>query len=924
MKEKWYDKGYKQVASILGTDPDVGLTKKQVAKRRAKNGENDVFLLSSTSFRANLIHIVTDYPSILLLFTVLISVIFEKTVSLLAAVSVMLVFYAVMIYTYEKSQRVLEGMEHYALPTAKVMRGGRLYLIKQRRLVQGDVIYLTAGDIVPCDARLIESEDLEALETALTGNPNPVKKNADFEISGDVAPAGQRNMVFASTTLTSGRGKAIACGIGSETLVRKMRKSKPIITHDRLVILSKLKSFSRLFSLISCFLILIVTLLDLFLRKGNTGIVDSFLLALSLSVSSLSEFLPIFGIILIACGVYGAVRTKGKINSGALIKNADKLKIMKDLTCLVVPKEGSFTTADQHIEKVYANGDTVSNGEHGFRREAGKTLKYALMSTGLYVSEQLRKKHDSDGDPYTPEENAILRLTEELGIFSAELENKYPLLDHRGTDADNPFDTTLFNAYGNSMVALRGQAGKLIERCVSYSENGKIREMTAAKASEFRIAAELLEKQTYRVVAVATRSVPFVNLTKLVSCQHELNFEGLIAIREPSTAGIGKTIARCRDAGIRVILLTDDVGDYNVRFAESVGVLKDGDRILTGAEMAYMKEGLYRSELPDYALCQGLSVPQKQKLVRDLKRTGEKVGVLCRRLEEKPVLEEADVCFAQSVTLSDRAGAAGYELIGRNTPVYSKKGSGIGCEALRFVSDVIVSEADETGGGFRSVTDAVSSAGMIYRNLTRMFRHLIITHSFRILAVFAGILLGIRLLTPVQLLVSGMITDLFAVVSMAFTRPDTKMLYDRSDKRNDLDRIGYTILRSLLPTLFWAAAAGITTLIGAESGILPDAGTICASFFIGMLITQQILRIVGSSSRPVLRHGTTVSTISGLTDLMLIVFLLCSSLIPRFGALFGIVPLTLSGWGLTMIPAAAVFLFIEIGKTVRKKSGKAE
>ncbi|MCQ2424724.1 MAG: cation transporting ATPase C-terminal domain-containing protein [Lachnospiraceae bacterium] len=919
MRDKWYDKGYRQVETILKTDTEKGLTKKQVAKRRARDGMNDVYQLSSTSFRSNLIHILTDLPSILLLFTVLIAVIFEKTVLMLAAISVLLVFYAVMLYTYEKSQRVLEGMDYYALPTAKVLREGKLYLIKQRQLVQGDIIYLTAGDIVPCDARLIETDGMDVREYSLTGYPKAVRKNADFVTSGDIAPHGQRNMVFASTIVSAGRGKAIACGIGKETLVCKMRKNMPIVLHDKLAVLTKLRKFSRAASLVSCFSILVLTVADLIIAKRGTGLVDSFLLSLSLSVSSLTEFLPIFGFILIACGVFSAVRRNGSINSGALIKNSDKLRVMKDLDCLIVPKEGSFTTSEQKIEKVFVNGDTVSVGEHGFKREASKALRYALLSTGLYGSERLRLNNENSENIYTPEENAILRLSEELGIYNVELETKYPLVEHRDAGPDNFFETTLYSCYDNYMIALRGDPSLLISRCTTYSENGKVLPMTQEKASAFRIAGELLSKQTYRVVAVATKTVPYNNLGKIGVCQHEMNFEGLLAIREPSTVGIAKTVARCRDAGIRVILMTDDVGDYNLRFAESVGILKDGDRVLTGSEMAGMQEGLYYSELGTYTLCQGLDVSQKRRLIRDLKDEGAKVGVLCRRLEELTVLREADVSFAQSVTLSDKAGTSGYSLTGRNTPVYSKKGGEMGCEALRFVSDVIVSEADEKGGGFRAIAESVSSAGMICRNLTRMFRHIVMTQTFRTAAVVLSIAVGVTYLKPIQLLFSGMIVDLMAILSMAFSKPDTKMLYERSYERFDLDRIGRTALFSVIYGLIWSVLTAGSMIVGSVVGVIRGSDALCTAVFLSLILSQQVLRLVLSSGHPIFRHGMVVSGISALTDLVLAAFIVCASVFPRFGNLFGVVRLSLPAWGFVLIPVALMFAIFEIGKLFVKK-----
>ncbi|MBQ4064802.1 MAG: hypothetical protein IJD10_01740, partial [Clostridia bacterium] len=290
MAEKWYDKSIKQTEFRLQTDASCGLDREQIVRRRRQYGENDIYPTPKKSFKTYIAHLLTDYTSLLMLITLVIAAVFEETENLFVMLLILATYYAIVIFTYVKAQKVLEGMGRSALPNAKVLREGRLRMVKQKQLVRGDVIYVSAGDIVPCDARLVESSGLEVLEVNITGVAHAVKKDAKFVDYHDIAPAQQKNMLFASTIVTKGTGRAICCETGADTLVSAMGKNLPIVSHERLEVIERVGSFCKKWTLVMTTMVLVLTVTDLVVGGSlGKGIFGSFMTGLSLAVASMSE-----------------------------------------------------------------------------------------------------------------------------------------------------------------------------------------------------------------------------------------------------------------------------------------------------------------------------------------------------------------------------------------------------------------------------------------------------------------------------------------------------------------------------------------------------------------------------------------------------------------------------------------------------------
>lgn len=523
---------------------------------------------------------------------------------------------------------------------------------------------------------------------------------------------------------------------------------------------------------------------------------------------------------------------------------------------------------------------------------------------------------------YSPEEEAIISLAFDYNIYNIELDREYPLLDHLPSSEDCPLETSLVSNNGVKIVAVRGEINALLDRCRYYSENGRVFLLTDDKRDDIRLSASQATRESYRVVGVASKETIFNDLSKPILCQTELTFEGFIALREPLLPGAAKNISKCRAAGIKVIMLCDDISENNLYLAETIGVARNATDIITSAEIKDMKEGLFRANLSLYSVYEGLTVSQKRNLVQYLQESGEVVGVLARRLDEMPLLNDADVGFSQSVTLSGKGRKSGVDAAERRImPIFSKSphvNTISGCEALKFISDVIISVADKAGrGGFNAIINAISFAKVIYLNLLRMVRYLIVSQCARGFAVLYSVVTHKSLLTPLQILFCGLIIDFLAVIIIAFERPSSDILKNKTDVEKKLINPLTHNMESVLFGLAWGAVTAILPQILTDFAIITTPAQALTCSFISLIIIQIVILNETVRETSIFMPNISINGISMLVTAGLGVFITICVLFPFIGEIFGIVPIGWLAWLSVITAALFVLIVYELYKLIK-------
>ncbi len=916
-RECFYNKTVEQVEKIFETDRGCGLSSDAIQKKRREYGLNDIYKTYGNNSKK--IFIPFDFTALLLLAVLFIASLFEVPVASGAIVLMLIANYGAALFTYFKAHKVLDGMTAYSLPTAKVLRNGKPVLMEMRLLVPGDVVFLSTGDIVPADLRLFHTEGLFINEGMVTGIQSSRLKDAAYENFAHMLPVEKmENMAFASTVVTAGSGRGIVVATGENTAAAKMGKIKPLGTHENLSILKTLKKYCSVWSMSMLVLVFVITVINLFAAAPN-GIFDVFLAGVSLAVAAMSELYVVFGYIIIGCGIFSAMKRRRETNTGALIKNAEKLEELKNITTLIIPKDGVITSSNCTVDKIYTSRTLYSAGDTDRLDKIRSTVLAGVISTGIYGMGLTSLNKNSRR--ITPEEEALIRAAEALSLYNSDIDRLHPIIEHMPAGEASKFETTLtVDSDKQYMAVCRGDAELILNACRYYTENGRIYKMTTDDRLEFVSRALSLVKSSYRVVAVATGVTGYNNLRRIGSIQSDLTFEGLIAIKEPLAPHVARTIARCKAAGIKVIMTTDRYKENDKFLAMSIGIIENESGILTGDVADSMNSDMLRTNLPLYSMFTGISIKKMADIISMMRADGECVGLLAGGMNSALLLRRADVGFAQSTTISPKAGKNGIDLRSRRGAAYSSISGGnvFDSEALKFISDVVVSDADDKEGGFTAVVSALEYSRTIYKNLLRMVNYLTTSQLSRIFLTIGALILGINALTPIQLIFSGLVLDLAAIVSSAFSKPPYSVLSLRNETEKSLEKPLAMNVRSCMFALIEAVVILVTHPILTGIGVTFTPEQFISASFIAFIACRFITFIELATEKSIFRSELRIGMSFVMFLLGLCVFTAVSLIFPGFGTVLNIVRLPLALTVSTIAVAASILVMHEAYKQVSK------
>ena len=416
MNDAWYTKTPEEIEKILKTNAAVGLTRKAARIRLRKDGPNALYQIPQSKTRSYIGKIAFDFTSLLLLLTVGVAWIFEYRQTAAVILSVWLINFVLTALTYVKSQQIFSAIYTYSIPEMCVLREGRLVLIDSRSIVCGDVIFLREGDVVVCDARIVSAENLMVVEADLCGGGTPVHKNAENLFDARRGLSEQSNMVFASSTVVGGSGRAIVVATGEDTRIYMKKGPIPLESHSEFPLLRQVKKYCRIQGLAAIALVFVITLLDLVLSLRGGELFDVFLTALCLAVASMSELLWALGYIILARGLAGAALISKEGSGGAIIKNISKIEKLSLLDCIIIDSGSIYDRSRLEITALYTGGKLYRQPDLG-RGIKDNSCGIDLLKNALVVSGALHGRSSlaqNTGD-FTDGE-ALLSVAEEARI----------------------------------------------------------------------------------------------------------------------------------------------------------------------------------------------------------------------------------------------------------------------------------------------------------------------------------------------------------------------------------------------------------------------------------------------------------------------------------------------------------------------------
>ena len=756
-----------EVLKSLSTDSTKGISSEQVGSLRSEFGENKLSEKKKKSTFARFMDQFKDVMIIILIIAAIISFVvacIEKNPKEFfepALIILIVILNAVMGVVQEsKAEKALDALKGMSAPHARVIRNGEEKVIDAAELVPGDIIRLEAGDFVPADARLLHSVSLKSEESALTGESVPSEKDAD-EIVDEKAPLGDRlNMVFSGCSITYGTATAVVTATGMNTEMGKIagllngeEESQTPLQKK----LSQLGKYLGLVALAACAVIFVVGLLN------DIAPLEIFMTAVSLAVSAIPEGLPAIVTIVLSIGVQRMVK------KNALIRRLPAVETLGGASVICSDKTGTLTQNRMTLTKAYRDGgeiETISNENSATVREL---LTYAALCCdgSVVFGENGEETHIGD-----PTETAIVLAAHKNGAPKAEINEKYPRRAEIPFDSDRKLMTTVNDIDGKHVVIVKGAFDMMSVRCVA-GDLEKAKQIT-----------EQMSSDALRVLAVAYKIVDEIPTAPTSEeLENGLTFMGLVGMIDPPRPEAKDAVAVCRRAGIKPVMITGDHVVTASAIAKELGILEEGDRAITGAELDAMSEEELDACVESISVYARVSPENKIRIVKAWQRKGQIVSMTGDGVNDAPALKAADIGCAMGITGTDVAkGAADMTL---------------------------------TDDNFATIVDAVREGRGIYANIKKVVGFLLGTNIGEVITVFAAMLLWHKTpLLSMQLLLINLATDSLPAIALGMEAVESDVM-DRKPKPKDEGIFAHGLgIRVVLQGFMFA----ILTLIGFKVG----------------------------------------------------------------------------------------------------------
>lgn len=881
MGRKWYARGIDDVTAELKTNAASGLDRKAARSRLRKTGGNSFFFVGTRSFFGCVKAVLADPMLLLLIGVVIIAAVFGRTGIAVGAGVVILVGVVAGIVFSVRSQRRIESMSGYSQPKVRVIRGGELFLADARCLVPGDLIIVGEGDIVPCDARLVSTDRLSIRVYAGEEVGRFVRVNPDASVIYDeekVIPIyEQLNMLYAGSSVITGEARAIVVETGEHTYIGALEGGMPLNDpSEKPPMLRELRRFSRIYSFAVLLMILPLTVIGI-LTYGVSSMFATFILVLALAVSSLGETVYVAGNIIVAEGFTACAASNGRLG-GAMIKTPEALTDIASTDRLFMLGCAAITDGKLRVVSAYADSHELSGPELIDTSLIGIAESLVLVGTAA-------AKYPTVGGN---EENVFLNGTYDfcrrLGVDIAALSIRAQILDY---SENGGTASARVNDGGTIRTVTVSEGAALLRGCSLERVGGGLSEFDITKCYKAESARSRMEAAGCRCLTVVS-----------VLPSGERILEGIFGYKPAVSREAKKKCAELRAAGVIPMIFLDGETRCNASLVEEAGIVSSAAEIAYASECAKSgmaipsAEGRYKAYL-------GFSQKEICTLIEQTREAGHKVTVFGTEPMSYPAVSRGDV----EVTC-DRAdydtGKDDIEKLEVSKP--SGKGtSPDGAQILRYESDILVKRAEPRGGGLDGLFNAFSYARKINYSLRNAVKYLLISQALRLSFAIPTILAGASVFSPVQLLYSGLIIDLCAMVIFAHDRP-TKSTMTGSC-------LSVTLKEPLREDRFALISAGAAGLAGALPAVLMSLiGGIKTggAAFLGLVITQYLALFAVRAEKSLFAKFTPVGAI-----------ITAASALPvlAFSFIGGISDVTGMQWSLPslviipLVPALFVFLY---------------
>ena len=734
MKE--YLRSAQEVLKEQQSGPD-GLRPDQVHKRREEFGPNKLDEGKQATLLQRFLEQLADPMIIVLLAAALISGITaayagESFTDVIIILAVVVINAVLGVVQESKAEKAIAALQEIAAATSRVIRDGHQVTIRSEELVPGDVVILEAGDAVPADARIIECASMKVEEAALTGESVPVDKTVSVlqAVDGAVPLGDRKNMVYMGSTVVYGRGRAVVTDTGMKTEMGKIAEALTQAQKEATPLQKKLNQLSKILSALVLGICAFIFALDLFRAYPNItgqGMLDTFMVAVSLAVAAIPEGLAAVVTIVLSIGVTNMSRRNAVIR---------KLTAVETLGCAQVicsDKTGTLTQNRMTVVERCCFSEDAKDGD------AEKLLAGAMA---LCSDANLDENNKAVGEPT---ECALVDYAFKLQLPKGELEKKTPRVGEAPFDSMRKMMSTLHQEEGRVVQYTKGAPDEVLKKCTKVWIGGKAQPLTDAYREQILSWNQEMADRALRVLAAAFKSYDSMPASQeAADLENDLCFIGLTGMIDPVRPEVKDAIVECQEAGIRPVMITGDHRDTAAAIAMELGIIHSKDEAVTGSDLDKMSDEELEKNIEKYSVYARVQPEHKVRIVNAWKKKGKVTAMTGDGVNDAPSIKNADIGVGMGIT---------------------------GTDVTKNVADMVL--ADDN---FATIVSAVEEGRRIYDNIRKSIQFLLASNLSEVLSIFAATILSFTILQPVHLLWINLITDCFPALALGMEEAEKDIM----------------------------------------------------------------------------------------------------------------------------------------------------
>ncbi len=725
---------------------EKGLSDEEAAKRLAEAGANELKEGKNISPVGLFIDQFKDLIIWILIGAVVISMFLKEFIDG-AVILAILIINAIIGFIQEyRAEKAIDALKKLAGLKADVLRNGQRKQLDSRLLVPGDIILLETGNKVPADCRLIEATNLEVQESVLTGESTAVSKELML-IETDAPISERKNMVFSSTIITKGKAKAIVVSTGMKTEVGRIATLLQETKEELTPLQKQLDKFGKHIgyaTLAICVIVFIVTVA----RKEGT-VLEMFKVSVSLAVAAIPEGLPAIVTLSLALGIQRMIRRN------ALVRKLPSVETLGSTTVICTDKTGTLTVDQMTVRSLYVNNEEISVTGEGYSTQGSisKTnegvkllLRIGVLCNDAALVKSMAKEGKAAGMIGDPTEAALLVSAAKGGLEYAWIGKESNRIGELQFDSKRKRMSTANLVRGSPVLYTKGAPDILLNLCSHIYLNGKIAPLTPLQKKKILEANEKFGSKALRVLGFAYKQLRKGQKID-ESVEKGLIFVGLQAMIDPPRPEVKSAIAMCRNAGIKVVMITGDHRTTAQAIAAELGL--EGNT-LTGEDLDKLGDEALQKVAAETSVYARVSPEHKLRIISALKKANQITAMTGDGVNDAPALKKADIGIAMGIT---------------------------GTDVAREASKMIL-----TDDNFVSITNAIEEGRGIYDNIKKFVYFMLSSNMAEVLIIFLAALVGMPLpMVAIQLLWINLVTDGLPALALGI-EPISKEVMERKPR----------------------------------------------------------------------------------------------------------------------------------------------